>query len=131
MYSFVGVSCEIPVHIDGYPHDRMSGFGLVIDAEKGLVVVSRAIVPHNLCDITVTIATSILVEGKTVFLHPIANFAVVQYDPSLVNAPVRSAKLSAEPITQGADPGHFGTHSKSVHNFLTTTELGKHFDGRV
>jgi hypothetical protein len=88
VYSFVGVSCEIPVHLNGYPHDRKSGFGLVIDTEKGLVVVSRAVVPHHLCDIIITIATSILVEGKPVFLHPIANFAVMQYNPSLVNAPV-------------------------------------------
>jgi hypothetical protein len=124
VYSFVGVSCEIPVRLDGYPHDRKSGFGLVIDAEKGLVVVSRAVIPHNLCDITVTIATSILVEGKPVFLHPIANFAVVQYNPSLVNAPVRSAKLSAEPITQGADTTFVGFNSNSRIEVAKTKVTG-------
>jgi S1-C subfamily serine protease len=101
--SFVRVSCNMPVKLDGYPQARKTGFGLVIDAEKGLIVVSRAIVPYDLCDITITIADSIIVEGKVVFLHPIANYAVVQYDPSLVKAPVQSAKLSSETIKQGAD----------------------------
>jgi S1-C subfamily serine protease len=101
--SFVRVSCNMPVKLDGYPQARKTGFGLVIDAEKGLIVVSRAIVPYDLCDITITIADSIIVEGKVVFLHPIANYAVVKYDPSLVQAPVQSAKLSSETIKQGAD----------------------------
>lgn len=76
--------------------------GVVIDAEKGLVVISRAIVPYDLCDISITIADSIIVEGKVVFLHPLQNYAIIKYDPSLVDAPVQSAKLSTEHVTQGA-----------------------------
>ena len=55
--------------------------GVVIDAEKGLVVISRAIVPYDLCDIYITIADSIIVEGKVVFMHPLQNYAIVRYDP--------------------------------------------------
>jgi pro-apoptotic serine protease NMA111 len=101
--SFVKISCNMPVKIDGYPQARKSGFGLVTNAEQGLVVVSRAIVPYDLCDITVTVADSIHVEGKVIFLHPLANYAIVQYDPSLVNAPVKTAQLSTDTIKQGAD----------------------------
>ena len=101
--SFVRVSCNMPVKLDGYPQARKTGFGLVIDAEKGLIVVSRAIVPYDLCDITVTIADSIIVDGKVTFMHPIANYAIIKYDPSLVQAPVKSAQLSTETIKQGAD----------------------------
>ena len=101
--SFVKVSCYMPVKIDGYPQARRTGFGLVIDAEQGLVVVSRAIVPYDLCDITVTVADSIQVEGKVVFLHPLTNYTVVRYDPTLVNAPVKTAKLSDEMIKQGQE----------------------------
>lgn len=101
--SFVKISCNMPVKIDGYPQARKSGFGLVINAEQGLVVVSRAIVPYDLCDITVTVADSIHVEGKVIFLHPLANYAIIKYDPSLVNAPVKTAQLSTETIKQGAD----------------------------
>jgi pro-apoptotic serine protease NMA111 len=98
----VRISCSLAVRIEGFPKPRKTGFGLVVDAEKGLVVVSRAVVPYDLCDISITVAESIIVEGKVVFLHPLQNFVVVQYDPSLVKAPVKSAKLSEEYVRQGA-----------------------------
>ena len=101
--SFVKVTCYMPVKIDGYPQARRTGFGVVIDAEKGLVLVSRAIVPYDLCDITITIADSLQIEGKVLFLHPLTNYTIVQYDPSLVDAPVQAAKLSDVPIKQGQD----------------------------
>lgn len=101
--SFVKVSCYMPVKIDGYPQARRTGFGLVIDAEQGMIVVSRAIVPYDLCDITITVADSIQLEGKVIFLHPLTNYTVIKYDPSLVQAPVKTAKLSTETIKQGAD----------------------------
>lgn len=101
--SFVKVTCFMPVKIDGYPQARRTGFGVVIDAEKGLVLVSRAIVPYDLCDITITIADSIQIEGKVIFLHPLTNYSIVQYDPSLVDAPVQTAKLSSTPVKQGQD----------------------------
>lgn len=100
--SFVRISCTMPVKLDGFPRARKIGFGLVIDADNGLVIVSRAIVPYDLCDLQITVADSIIVDAKVLFLHPLANYAVVQYDPSLVEAPVQSAKLAREPIKQGA-----------------------------
>jgi S1-C subfamily serine protease len=100
--SFVRVLCHMPVKLDGFPRNRKWGMGVVIDAEKGLVVISRAIVPYDLCDISVTIADSIIVDGKVVFMHPLQNYAIIQYDPSLVDAPVQSARLSNEAIKQGA-----------------------------
>ncbi|RMZ87575.1 hypothetical protein DV736_g5198, partial [Chaetothyriales sp. CBS 134916] len=106
--SFVKVSCYMPVKIDGYPQARRTGFGLVIDADQGLVVVSRAIVPYDLCDITVTVADSIQVEGKVVFLHPLTNYTIIKYDPSLVHAPVQTAKLSNEAVKQGAETTFVG-----------------------
>ncbi|RMZ75322.1 hypothetical protein DV737_g5361, partial [Chaetothyriales sp. CBS 132003] len=106
--SFVKVSCYMPVKIDGYPQARRTGFGLVIDADQGLVVVSRAIVPYDLCDITVTVADSVQVEGKVVFLHPLTNYAVIKYDRALVHAPVQTARLANEPIKQGAETTFVG-----------------------
>lgn len=101
--SFVRVSCTMPVKLDGFPQARKTGFGLVVDAEKGLVMISRAIVPFDLCDINVTIADSIIVRGKVLFMHPLQNYTIIQYDPSLVQAPVQTAKLSNEYIKQGAE----------------------------
>ncbi|QGA14903.1 hypothetical protein EYB26_002559 [Talaromyces marneffei] len=101
--SFVRVSCTMPLKLDGFPQAKKTGYGLVIDAEKGLVVVSRAIVPYDLCDINMTVADSIIVTGKVIFMHPLQNYSILQYDPSLVQAPVQSARLSTENIKQGQD----------------------------
>nr|POE93409.1 pro-apoptotic serine protease [Quercus suber] len=106
--SFVRISTNMPLKIDGFPKSRKIGFGLVIDAEQGLVVVSRAIVPYDMVDITVTIADSIIVDGKVVFMHPLQNYAIIQYDPSLVKVPVQSAKLAETPIKQGEETIFFG-----------------------
>jgi S1-C subfamily serine protease len=123
--SFVHVSCTMPLKLDGFPKNRKWGMGLVIDADKGLVVISRAIVPYDLCDISITIADSIVVEGKVVFLHPLQNYAIIQYDPKLVDAPVLSAKLSSEEITQGASTYFIGYNriGRIVHAATTVTEL--------
>ncbi|KAI9696118.1 MAG: hypothetical protein M1836_005949 [Candelina mexicana] len=99
--SFVRISCSMPVKLDGFPRARKIGFGVVIDAAKGLVIVSRAVVPYDLCDISITVADSIIVDGQVLFMHPLQNYAIIQYDPSLVLAPVQSAKLSKETIRQG------------------------------
>ncbi|CAD6588336.1 MAG: hypothetical protein ASARMPRED_003471 [Alectoria sarmentosa] len=106
--SFVRVSCTMPLKLDGFPRTRKIGFGIVINAEKGLVLVSRAVVPYDLCDLSLTVADSIIVDAKVRFLHPLANYAIIQYDPSLVDAPVKSAKLATEPIKQGASTIFFG-----------------------
>jgi S1-C subfamily serine protease len=123
--SFVHVNCTMPVKLDGFPKNRKWGMGLVIDADKGLVIISRAIVPYDLCDITVTIAESIVVEGKVIFLHPLQNYAIIQYDPSLVDAPVKSAKLSTDQLAQGAATYFMGYNriGRVVHTATTVTEI--------
>lgn len=123
--SFVHVNCSMPVKLDGFPKNRRWGMGLVIDADKGLVLISRAVVPYDLCDITVTIADSIMVEGKVVFLHPLQNYAIIKYDPALVDAPVVSARLSDQHLTQGAKTYFLGYNriSRVVHGSTTVTEI--------
>ncbi|EQL03425.1 Peptidase cysteine/serine, trypsin-like protein [Ophiocordyceps sinensis CO18] len=123
--SFVHVNCTMPVKLDGFPKNRRWGMGLVIDAEKGLVLISRAIVPYHLCDITVTIADSIIVEGKVIFLHPLQNYALIKYDPSLVDAPVKSARMSGEHLTQGAKTHFLGYNriGRVVHGATAVTEI--------
>ncbi|OAA61487.1 Peptidase cysteine/serine, trypsin-like protein [Cordyceps fumosorosea ARSEF 2679] len=123
--SFVHINCTMPVKLDGFPKNRRWGMGLVIDAEKGLVLISRAVVPYDLCDITITIADSITLEGKVVFLHPLQNYTIVKYDPSLADAPVVSARLSSEPLTQGAKTYFLGYNriGRVVHGSTTVTEI--------
>ena len=123
--SFVHVTCSMPLKLDGFPKSTKSAMGLVIDADKGLVVISRSVVPFDLCDITITIAENIVVEGKVVFLHPLQNYAIIQYDPKLVDAPVLSAKLSSERLTQGASTYFIGYNrvGRVVHAATSVTEI--------
>ena len=123
--SFVHVNCTMPVKLDGFPKNRRWGMGLVIDAERGLVLISRAIVPYDLCDLTITVADSIIVEGKVLFLHPLQNYAIIQYDPSLVDAPVKSARLSNQSLTQGAKTYFLGHNriGRVVHGSTNVTEI--------
>ncbi|KAI0867861.1 Pro-apoptotic serine protease NMA111 [Hypoxylon argillaceum] len=123
--SFVRVTCVLHLKLDGFPRNRKWGMGLVIDAEKGLVVISRAVVPYDLCDVWITIADSVMVQGKVVFLHPLQNYAIVQYDATLVDAPVLSARLSKENITQGASTTFIGFNrsGRIVHAATTVTEV--------
>jgi len=128
--SFVRVLCVMPLKIDGFPRARRIGFGLVVDAEKGLVIISRAVVPYDLCDLSITIADSIIVEGKVVFLHPLANYTIIQYDPSLVLAPVKTATLATKTITQGSSTIFFGFNqnlrvvvAKTVVTDITTVAI--------
>ncbi|KAM0551218.1 hypothetical protein ACHAPJ_008563 [Fusarium lateritium] len=122
--SFVHVKCSAPVLIDGQSARVKLGMGLVIEAERGFVIISRTIVPTKMCDIELTFADSVLVPGKVVFLHPSHHYAIIQYDPSLVDAPVKSAKLSTERISQGAST-YFVGHNDSDEMVYASTAVTK------
>eukprot|EP00842_Homolaphlyctis_polyrhiza_P002290 jgi/Hompol1/3061/HPOL_000028-RA len=100
--SMVKVTMSLPLRIEGYPHSVREGAGLILDAERGFVVVGRNIVPMNLGDITLTFADSIIIPGKVEFLHPTQNIAIVSYDPVLICATaVFSAPISDIKLSQG------------------------------
>lgn len=128
--SFVRVHVSMPVKLDGFPKANKQGYGLVVDAEQGLVLVSRALIPYDLCDISLIIADSIFVEAKIVFLHPLQNYAIIKYDTSLVNAPVKTPKFSTEFIKKGEDTIFFGLNqnfrpvvAKTVVTDITTVAI--------
>ncbi|KAJ3104917.1 hypothetical protein HDU97_008775 [Phlyctochytrium planicorne] len=62
--SVVKVSYYMPCRLDGYPKSRKHGAGIVLDSQKGLIVVGRNIVPFNMGDVSITFADSIIVPGK-------------------------------------------------------------------
>eukprot|EP00929_Paragymnodinium_shiwhaense_P111730 TRINITY_DN80019_c0_g1_i1.p1 TRINITY_DN80019_c0_g1~~TRINITY_DN80019_c0_g1_i1.p1 ORF type:complete len:1041 (-),score=242.99 TRINITY_DN80019_c0_g1_i1:86-3208(-) len=73
------------------------GVGLIVDADKGLVLTDRHSAPQSLGDVEVTLAGTTTVDAEVVFIHPLHNIAILRYDAaSLKKAklPVQSAKLS-------------------------------------
>jgi hypothetical protein len=106
--SFVRVHVFMPIDLDGFVQMEKRGSGLVVDAERGLALVSRAILPHDLCDVSLIIADSIFVNAKVVFMHPFQNYAIVKYDASLVNAPVKTPRFATDFIKKGAETIFFG-----------------------
>ncbi|KAF2819600.1 Pro-apoptotic serine protease NMA111 [Ophiobolus disseminans] len=128
--SFVRVHVSMPIKLDGFPKMNKQGYGLVVDAEQGLVIVSRAILPYDLCDISLIIADSIFIDAKVVFMHPLQNYAVLKYDPSLVTAPVKTPKFATEFIEKGAETIFFGLNqnfrpvvAKTVVTDITTVAI--------
>ena len=102
--SLVWVEFDMPFRVEGMDGVGLSGTGLVVDARKGLVLVDRAAVPSRMGDLRLTFASSLEVPGKVVFLHPLNNMALIQYDPALlVGSEVRSATFNPRPPRPGDD----------------------------
>lgn len=106
--NLVRVRVSMPMKIDSFPDLNTYGAGLVVDAVKGLVLVSRAFLPHRMCDISLTIARSIVVDATVVFMHPLHNYAIIQYDASLVEAPMETPRLAEGYIKKGVETNFCG-----------------------
>jgi len=82
--SLVRLSFDIPYAVDNVYAKSFSGVGLVVDAERGLVVTDRNTVPVELGDLEMTFFSTYKLPAKVVFLHPLHNIALLQYDPALL-----------------------------------------------
>lgn len=130
--SFVYVSVRMTHVIDSYPFSRKHGPGIVIDAEKGYVLVSRMIVPHELCEILVNIAESVYIRGKVIFLHPTHNYAIIQYDTSkLMDANVvESLKFKYDGVQRGQS-FHFVGYKNNNRVLSTEVKISDMTTGNI
>ena len=100
--SLAMVTFDMPYSVSGVTERNYHGTGLVVDAQRGLLVVDRNTVPVAVGDVTVTFAGTVQVPGRVVYIHPLHNFAVVAYDPKLLGStPVKSARLSPRDFIAG------------------------------
>jgi S1-C subfamily serine protease len=82
--SLVLVHCRLPYFIDGVMTDSYCGCGLILDAALGIVLVDQSTVPFAMADITIIFGASVKVPGSALYIHPVHNFALIQYDPNLL-----------------------------------------------
>jgi S1-C subfamily serine protease len=102
--SLVMVNFDMPYSVSGVTEKNYHGTGVIIDAQRGLVVIDRNTVPIAMGDVRITFAGTVAVPGKVVFVHPLHNLAVVSYDPkSIGDTPVRAATLLTKPLAAGDD----------------------------
>ena len=100
--SLVMVTFDMPYSVSGITERNYHGTGLVVDAQRGLVVVDRNTVPVGVGDVSITFAGTVQVPGRVVYIHPQHNLAVVAYDPKLIGTtPVKSAKLTPRELSAG------------------------------
>jgi S1-C subfamily serine protease len=102
--SLVVVTFDLPYTVSGVADRHYYGTGVVVDKERGYVVVDRNTVPVGIGDVTVTFAGSLEVPAKIVQLHPLHNLAIVSYDPaSIGDTPVRNASFNTKALEPGDD----------------------------
>lgn len=100
--SLVMVTFDLPYTVSGIAERHYYGTGLIVDAERGLVLVDRNTVPVPMGDVAITFAGSLEVTGNVEYVHPLHNLAIVSYDPSLIgDTPVRSAEFNTSPLQAG------------------------------
>ncbi|CAI5744784.1 unnamed protein product [Peronospora destructor] len=124
--SLVTVDFDRPFSVNSLSTSNYRGTGLVIDAKKGLVVVDRNTVTDSLGDAMVTLASTIMVPAHVVFVHPVHNFAIVQYDPKLIGStPIESCQVASKPLVP-SDPvwlvGLMSSVGRSGHSDLVSRE---------
>jgi pro-apoptotic serine protease NMA111 len=100
--SLAFVTFDMPYAVSGVTERNYHGAGLIIDAERGLIITDRNTVPVSVGDVRLTFAGTIEIPGEIVYVHPLHNLAVIHYDPKLIGStPVRAARLDTAPLKAG------------------------------
>lgn len=102
--SLVVVDFNVPYPVEGLTNNRYVGSGLIVDAERGWVLVDRNTVPTTIGDVYITFAGSVEIPAKVEFIHPYHNFSIVSFDPALIaNTKIKNAQFSSNKVMPGDD----------------------------
>jgi hypothetical protein len=124
--SLVVVTFDLPYTLSGVADRHYYGTGLIVDKERGYVLVDRNTVPIAIGDVTITFAGSLEVKGRIEQLHPLHNYAIVSYDPaSIGDTPVQQAKFNTKTLRPGEDVWVVGIKSdhQLVHQQSTVSSV--------
>lgn len=124
--SLVVVTFDLPYTVSGVSDRHYYGTGVIVDKERGFVVVDRNTVPVGIGDVTVTFAGSLEVKAKIEQLHPLHNLAIVSYDPAAIgDTPVREATFNTTPLQPGDDVWVVGIKAdhQLVHQHSTVASV--------
>jgi pro-apoptotic serine protease NMA111 len=120
--SLVFITFDMPYSISGVTERNYHGTGLIIDAERGLLITDRNTVPVSMGDVRLTFAGTLEIPGQIVYIHPLHNLAVIHYDPKLIGTtPVRQAKLATEELKPGEAVNVVGMDGSGVIKSRSTT----------
>jgi S1-C subfamily serine protease len=94
--SLVLVNFDMPYVVSGVSEQHYYGTGVVLDAERGYVVVDRNTIPEAMGDVRITFGGTLEIPARVAFVHPLHNLALVVYDPALIgDTPVESVRLNS------------------------------------
>jgi S1-C subfamily serine protease len=92
--SLVLVNFDMPYVVSGVSEQHYYGTGVVVDAERGYVVVDRNTIPEAMGDVRLTFGGTLEIPARVLIVHPLHNLALVAYDPALIgDTPVESVRL--------------------------------------
>lgn len=111
--SLVTVQFHAPYRVDGLPDNHYIGAGVILDAERGLVLTERSTVPTPAGDVFITVAGSEEIPGKVELVHPFYNVVLVSFDPRrLGETPIRAIQLRDRPLEKDDHVWLFGLDAK-------------------
>ncbi len=124
--SLVVVTFDLPYTVSGVADRHYYGTGLIVDTDRGYVIVDRNTVPVAMGDVSITFAGSLQIKGQVEYVHPLHNLAVVSYDPALIgDTRVKAAEFDIAELRPGdtiAVVGLKGDH-QPVHQESTVSSV--------
>jgi len=109
---------------------RRLGVGLVVDAERGLVITDRYTVPQPLAQVELTFAQIVTTDAICLFVHPQHNLVVLRYDVAAVRPlPVQAVDLAPEFSTASGEGASNPADELSIGEVLSFVSL--HGDHRL
>ena len=100
--SMVRVRSVIPFAMAAQHEGTEQGVGVVLDAQRGLILTSREVVKIELAEVEVVFGDVVTIPANVELVHPFHNLVLLSYDPKHLGAlRAKSVKLAARPAKQG------------------------------